>query len=293
MRASCRLAADILEMAGKLAVPGVRTEEIDAAVHAATVAAGAYPSPLNYGGFPKSVCTSINEVICHGIPDDSVLQEGDIVNIDVTVFLDGYHGDTSRTFLVGAVDAEAAQLVAATEQALEAGIAVCKPGAPFRLIGSAIHAVADRFAYGTCAGFCGHGVGRVFHSEPIILHCRNNELGSMAVGQTFTIEPMLTMTRNGVRERYWDDKWTAVTANGDWTAQFEHTLLITPGGCEVLTLTAEAAAARYGGVAGAGRAVLGAGGSPAVPLQAAPAPAKPAAAKHRRPAGGFKRDWNF
>jgi len=278
MRASCRLAADILEMAGRLVVPGVSTEEIDEAVHAATVAAGAYPSPLNYGRFPKSVCTSVNEVICHGIPDDTVLQEGDIVNVDVTVFLDGYHGDTSRTFLVGAVDAQAAQLVAATQAAMEAGIAVCRPGAPFRLIGAAIHAVADRFGYGTCAGFCGHGVGQVFHSEPTILHCRNNEPGTMVVGQTFTIEPMFTLTRAGVNERFWDDKWTAVASNGDWSAQFEHTLVITPGGCEVLTLTAEAAAAR-----------------PAATAAADKGAARPAAgAKQRRaPAPGVKKAWTF
>ena len=234
MRAAGRLAAEVLNYAGTLVAPGVTTEEIDIVVHEMIIKAGAYPSPLNYGGFPKSVCTSLNECICHGIPDSTVLQDGDIINIDVTVFLDGYHGDTSRTFLCGAVDAQVAALVEATRDALAAGIAVCRPGAPIRDIGAAIHALADKGGYGVCAGFVGHGVGREFHSGPTVVHCRNSEPGVMAVGQTFTIEPMLTL--GGTKERFWDDEWTAVTADGSWTAQFEHTLLIVPGGVEVLTM---------------------------------------------------------
>jgi methionyl aminopeptidase len=234
MRAAGKLAAEVLNHAGSLVRPGVTTEEIDAAVHAMIVAAGAYPSPLNYGGFPKSVCTSLNECICHGIPDSTVLQDGDIVNIDVTVFLDGHHGDTSRTFLVGTVDAEAQRLVDVTRQALAAAIRICRPGVPFKEIGATIHALADRHKVSTVPAFVGHGVGREFHSGPTVIHCRNNEPGVMAVGQTFTIEPMLTL--GNPRERFWADEWTAVTADGSWSAQFEHTLLIVPGGVEVLTM---------------------------------------------------------
>ena len=292
MRAAGRLAADILEMAGALVRPGVQTEEIDRAVHEATVAAGAYPSPLNYGAFPKSVCTSVNEVICHGIPDSTVLQEGDIVNIDVTVYLDGHHGDTSRTFLVGSVDPQASQLVDVTRQALEAGIAVCRPGAPFKAIGAAIHALADSHGLGCCPGFCGHGVGKAFHSGPTILHTRNSEPGVMAVGQTFTIEPMLTLTKAGVKERFWDDGWTAVTVDGSWSAQFEHTLLITADGVEVLTLTQAAATARA--AAGAAAPVEPAAAPAAAPARTQAAKPAPAVKQKRRPGGGGKeRAWTF
>ena len=234
MRAAGKLAAEVLNYAGTLVKPGITTEEIDAAVHAMIVAAGAYPSPLNYGGFPKSVCTSLNECICHGIPDSTVLQDGDIINIDVTVFLDGHHGDTSRTFLVGTVDAEAQLLVDVTRQALAAAICICRPGVPFKEIGATINAIADRHKLSTVPAFVGHGVGREFHSGPTIIHARNSQPGVMAVGQTFTIEPMLTLGNS--RERFWADEWTAVTVDGSWSAQFEHTLLIVPGGVEVLTM---------------------------------------------------------
>jgi methionyl aminopeptidase len=235
MRAAGKLAAEVLNFAGTLVAPGVTTDSIDRAVHAMIVGAGAYPSPLNYGGFPKSVCTSLNECICHGIPDSTVLQEGDIINIDVTVFLDGHHGDTSRTFLVGAVDAQAQALVAATRASLAAAIAICAPGVPFKSIGATIAAHAKQAGgYGIVPSFVGHGVGREFHSGPTIVHCANNEPGVMAVGQTFTIEPMLTI--GATKERFWDDEWTAVTHDGSWSAQFEHTLLIVPGGVEVLTM---------------------------------------------------------
>jgi methionyl aminopeptidase len=197
-----------------------------------------------------------------------VLQEGDIINIDVTVFLNGHHGDTSRTFLVGAVDAGAAALVEATQRALFGAIALCAPGVPFRSIGTFIQALADKEGYGVVPAFVGHGVGREFHSGPTIVHCRNSEPGVMAVGQTFTIEPMLTL--GGTKERFWEDEWTAVTVDGSWSAQFEHTLLIVPGGVEVLTLaegtpavaglpSEEARAAR----AAAAAAAAGAGASAA------------------------------
>lgn len=235
MRAASVLAKDVLEMAGKMLKPGITTNDIDEAVHKMIIEAGAYPSPLNYGGFPKSVCTSLNECICHGIPDTTVLKDGDIINVDVTVFLDGHHGDTSRTFFIGEVDPEAVSLVNHTKAALDAAIAVCGPGVPFNAIGKAIHDYADaqEQKLGVVRTFVGHGVGKVFHAGPAVLHYRNNERGNMQVGQTFTIEPMFTL--GSTRERYWPDNWTAVTADGSWTAQFEHTLLITDTGVDILT----------------------------------------------------------
>lgn len=291
MRAAGALAARVLSLAGRLVAPGVSTDDLDAAVHAAIVAAGAYPSPLNYGGFPKSVCTSINEVICHGIPDSTLLQEGDIVNVDVTVYLDGVHGDTSATFLVGAVDPEAVRLVEATRAALEAGIAVVRSGARYSAIGAAIQAVADAHGYGVADGFCGHGVGAAFHSGPTILHAANSEPGVMVAGETFTIEPMLCLTKRGAgRALIWDDKWTAVTRDGSWSAQFEHTLLVTPQGAEVLTRR-EGEGEAAGGGGGGGAAAVGAqqaGKAEAARPQAAAA--RGAAAK--RPKQGVKREWN-
>jgi len=234
MRAAGKLASEVLQHAGSMLKAGMTTNDIDLIVHEMTIAAGAYPSPLNYSGFPKSVCTSLNECICHGIPDTTVIQDGDILNIDVTVYLDGYHGDTSRTFLVGDVSAEAAALVAATKESLDRAIAVCKPGASFQEIGKAIHDLADEKKLGVVRSFVGHGVGKMFHSGPAVLHYRNNErYPAMQVGQTFTIEPMLTL--GSTRERYWKDNWTAVTTDGSWTAQFEHTLLITDTGVDILT----------------------------------------------------------
>lgn len=234
MRAAGRLAAQVRDYAGTLVKAGVTTDEIDKAVHKMIIDAGAYPSPLNYGGFPKSVCTSVNECICHGIPDSRPLQDGDIVNIDVTVYLDGYHGDTSRMFYVGNVSPKARQLCEVTKQALDAAIAQCSPGARFNTIGAAIQKVADQHKYGICKGFVGHGVGTTFHAYPHILHYKNNEPGLMLPGMTFTIEPMLT--EGNPREKMWNDGWTAVTADGGLSAQFEHTLLITDSGVEILTL---------------------------------------------------------
>lgn len=209
MRAAGQLAARIRDHAGTLVKPGVTTDEIDEVVHQMILDAGAYPSPLNYGKFPKSVCTSVNECVCHGIPDSRPLEDGDIVNIDVTVFLN------------------------VTEEALAAAIAICKPGVEFKQIGSVIHALADKHNYGVVKQFVGHGVGRIFHTGPTVIHCRNNQPGRMCVGQTFTIEPMLTA--GGADVELWDDDWTAVTADGCLSAQFEHTLLIVEDGVEVLT----------------------------------------------------------
>jgi len=233
MRAACSLAKDVLEMAGNMLKPGITTNEIDLAVHEMIIKAGAYPSPLNYGGFPKSVCTSLNECICHGIPDTTVLQDGDIINVDVTVFLDGHHGDTSRTFLVGDVKPHVRDLVQHTKVALDKAIAVCGPGVAYKEMGKAIHDYADQQKLGVVRAFVGHGVGKVFHAGPAVFHYRNKERGVMQVGQTFTIEPMLSL--GSTKEKYWSDNWTAVTSDGAWTAQFEHTLLITDTGVDILT----------------------------------------------------------
>ncbi|BDA42409.1 Methionine aminopeptidase 1D, mitochondrial [Coccomyxa sp. Obi] len=233
MRAAGRLAADVLEHAGTLVKAGVTTDEIDKAVHKMIIENGAYPSPLTYGNFPKSVCTSVNECVCHGIPDARPLVEGDIINIDVTVYLNGHHGDTSRMFYVGKVSEKARKLCEVTQFAMESAIAECGPGVPIRNIGKVIHAIADKHKYGVVKEFVGHGVGRVFHSAPHVMHCRNIEPGVMQPGQTFTIEPMLT--EGDTAWKMWKDQWTVVTKDGGWTAQFEHTILITPNGHEVLT----------------------------------------------------------
>jgi len=235
MRASGRLAAEVLEMACAMAKPGVTTESIDEAVHEMVLGAGAYPSPLNYGRFPKSVCTSVNECICHGIPDSRQLQDGDILNVDVTVFLDGHHGDTSRMVGIGQVSSEAQRLMDTTKASLEAAIAICGPGVPFNRIGGEIQSVADAAGFGVVRDFVGHGVGRVFHCAPTVVHYKNRDnQGKMQVGQTFTIEPMLT--EGSTRPRFWSDEWTAVTADGSLSAQYEHTLMITNDGVEILTL---------------------------------------------------------
>ncbi|KAF9677321.1 hypothetical protein SADUNF_Sadunf08G0095700 [Salix dunnii] len=214
MRAACELAARVLENAGKLVRPSVTTNEIDKAVHQMIIDAGAYPSPLGYGGFPKSVCTSVNECMCHGIPDSRQLQDGDIINIDVTVYLNGYHGDTSKTFLCGNVSDALKRLVKVTEECLERGIALCKDGASFKKIGKRISEHAEKYGYGVVERFVGHGVGTVFHSEPLILHNRNDRPGVMVEGETFTIEPILTI---GSTECItWPDNWTTLTADGNY-----------------------------------------------------------------------------
>ncbi|XP_074583188.1 methionine aminopeptidase 1B, chloroplastic-like [Curcuma longa] len=233
MMAACKLAARVLDYAGTMVRPSVTTNEIDKAVHKMIIDAGAYPSPLGYGGFPKSVCTSVNECMCHGIPDSRQLQDGDIINIDVTVYLNGYHGDTSKTFLCGNVNELTKRLVKVAEECLERAIYVCKDGANFKKIGKRISEHAEKYGYGVVERFVGHGVGTVFHSEPLILHHRNDKSGCMVEGETFTIEPILTM--GSTESVTWDDGWTTVTADGSRAAQFEHTILITRTGAEVLT----------------------------------------------------------
>lgn len=246
MRAACRTAAEVLNFAGSLVRPGVTTEEIDRVVHEACVSRWrVYPSPLNYMGFPKSLCTSVNEVVCHGIPDARPLRDGDIVNIDVSTYVGGYHGDTSRTFLVGdAVPPAARALVERTWQCMHEAIALCRPGVPFNAVGAHIQSRLDAWGYSGVASFAGHGIGRTFHTLPIIHHHRNAFPGVMKPGMTFTIEPMVCEGSSKVVR--WDDDWTIATEDGSLSAQCEHTVLITPLGHEILTLAPgapEAAAA--------------------------------------------------
>ncbi len=234
MRVAGRLAREVLDAAGRSVEPGMLTDEIDRIVHEETIKRGAYPSPLNYNKFPKSCCTSINEIICHGIPDDTVLVNGDIINIDVTVFYNGFHGDCSEMFLVGDVDERGRQLVKTTYDCLQSAIAICKPGVPIKRIGTPIEKLAKENGFSVVRNFCGHGIGRTFHTTPSVLHCENSEpAGIMEAGMTFTIEPMINEgTHKNVT---WPDDWTAATLDGKRSAQFEHTLLITEDGVEALT----------------------------------------------------------
>jgi methionyl aminopeptidase len=236
MRRACRAAAEVLEVVGTAVRPGMTTDALDAMAHEECIARGGYPSPLNYHGFPKSLCTSVNEVICHGIPDDRALVDGDIVNLDVTIFLDGVHGDTNATFLVGEVDEESHRLVTVTHECLLDGIAAVRPGRPISDIGAAIEARAHAAGYGVVRAFVGHGVGRQFHGLPHVPH-HHDPAATTTVqpGMTFTIEPMITL--GTWRHLMWDDGWTAVTADKRRTAQFEHTLLVHDTGAEILTLT--------------------------------------------------------
>lgn len=234
MKVSGRIAREILDIAGRAITPGVSTDEIDEIVHAETIKRGAYPSPLNYNKFPKSCCTSVNEVVCHGIPDSTVLCDGDIINVDVTVFHDGYHGDCSETFLVGNVDEKGKKLVRVTHECLELAIDICKPGLAVKHIGGVIEDHAKKNGFSVVRNFCGHGVSSVFHTTPNVMHYKNNEpLGVLEPGTTFTIEPMIN---EGIAKNItWPDEWTATTLDGKRSAQFEHTLLITETGVERLT----------------------------------------------------------
>ncbi len=238
MKRTGRLAADTLNYIGTLVQPGVTTEEIDAACHARAIEVGAYPSPLMYPGavdpFPKSLCTSVNEVICHGIPDDRPLRDGDIVNFDVTLFKEGVHGDTNATFFVGNVDEDSQRLTTVTRDATMRGIEAAIPGNPINEIGRAIQQYAEGAGFGVVRDFVGHGIGEQFHTDLQICHYYHPRLNDIIEpGMTFTIEPMIT--QGTYRARMWDDGWTAVTADGGRTAQFEHTILITDDGPEILT----------------------------------------------------------
>ena len=234
MRHAGAVAAEILRLAGEMVRPGITTEEIDIAVHEWTIERGAYPSPLNYNGYPKSVCTSANEVICHGIPDSRVLQDGDILNIDVTAYIGGVHGDTNATFFVGDVDPTSRDLVRVTEECMWHGIEAVQPGRPLSDIGRAIEGRAKKDKYGVVRAFIGHGIGEQFHTDVQVLHYYDPRATTvMRPGMTFTIEPMITL--GTWQHKMWDDDWTAVTADGKRTAQFEHTILVTDDGFDVLT----------------------------------------------------------
>jgi methionyl aminopeptidase len=235
MRIASRLAAQATVLAGEHCKPGVTTDEIDRVVHEFLCDHGAYPSTLGYKGFPKSCCTSLNEVICHGIPDTTVIEDGDIINVDVTAYIDGVHGDTDATFCVGEVSEEARLLVERTHEAMMRGIKAVAPGRPLNVVGRVIEVYAKRFGYGVVRDFTGHGIGESFHSGLHVPHYDNPELSTVIeVGMTFTIEPMITL--GTYRYQMWDDGWTVVTQDRRWTAQFEHTIVVTEDGAEILTL---------------------------------------------------------
>jgi methionyl aminopeptidase len=235
MRVAGKLAAQALEEVGRHVRPGVTTDYLDTVGHEFLIAHGAYPSTLGYRGYPKSLCTSLNEVICHGIPDDTVIRDGDIVNIDITAFIGGVHGDTNATFLAGQVDEESRLLVARTKEAMMRGIRAPAPGRPLSAVGRVIESYAKRFGYGVVRDFTGHGIGTTFHSGLVVPHYDDaSNTVTMEVGMTFTIEPMLTL--GVVSYDVWSDGWTAVTKDHKRTAQFEHTLLVTEDGSEILTL---------------------------------------------------------
>jgi methionyl aminopeptidase len=236
IRHSGKIAAQAIELVGQNAKPGITTDELDKIAHNFLIENGAYPSTLGYRGYPKSLCSSLNEVICHGIPDDTVLEDGDILNIDITAYIDGFHGDSNQTFLVGEVKPEVADLVERTREALARGIAVVAPGRSVNLIGRAIESFAKRFNYGVVRDFTGHGIGEAFHSGLIIPHYDSAPMYSdeMQVGMVFTIEPMLTLGTH--QWDMWADGWTVVTKDKSITAQFEHTLVVTENGADILTL---------------------------------------------------------
>jgi len=235
MRVAGRLAAQALQEVGRHVHPGTTTDELDRIGHEFLCDHGAYPSTLGYRGYPKSLCSSVNEVICHGIPDDRPIEDGDIVNIDITAYLDGVHGDTNATFLAGDVDEESRLLVERTEEALRRAIKAVRPGRQVNVIGRVIESYAKRFGYGVVRDFTGHGISTHFHTGLVIPHYDESYYDTVIqTGMTFTIEPMLTL---GTHEHdMWEDGWTAVTKDGRRTAQFEHTLLVTDDGAEILTL---------------------------------------------------------
>ena len=236
IRVAGRIAAQALQVVGEAVRPGVTTDELDRIGHEFIISHNAYPSCLGYMGFPKSLCTSINEVICHGIPDDRPLEDGDIVNVDIPAYYDGVHGDTCAMFEVGNVDEESHLLIERTRNAMMRGIKAVRPGREINVIGRVIESYAHRFDYGVVRDFTGHGVGEAFHSGLIVPHYdaapAHNEV--MEEGMVFTIEPMLNL--GGIEWEQWDDDWTVVTKDRGRSAQFEHTIVVTEDGAEILTL---------------------------------------------------------
>ena len=234
MRIAGRIAADALIEVGRRVAPGVTTDELDRVGHEYLIAQGAYPSTLGYKNFPKSLCTSVNEVICHGIPDDRPLNDGDVVKVDITAYIGGVHGDTCATFYAGDVADDVKNLGERTREAMVRGINAVRPGRPISVIGRVIESYAKRFGYGVVRDYTGHGVGPSFHTRPTILHYdepRSTTL--LEPGMTFTIEPMLTL--GGYDWFMWDDEWTVLTKDGSWAAQWEHTIVVTDDGAEILT----------------------------------------------------------
>jgi methionyl aminopeptidase len=236
MRVAGRLTADVLDMIGAHVQPGITTDELDRICHDYIVnTQQAIPAPLNYRGFPKSICTSVNNVVCHGIPADKTLKKGDIINIDVTVIKDEFHGDSSRMFAVGEATVKAERLCRITREAMLAGIELVRPGARLGDIGCAIQSIAHDNRYSVVREYCGHGIGRVFHEDPQVLHYDTGQPGpELLEGMTFTIEPMLNAGRREVKLD--KDGWTVRTKDRDLSAQWEHTILVTRNGHEVLTL---------------------------------------------------------
>ncbi len=234
MRVAGRIAADAIVEVGRHVAPGITTDELDAIGHQFMIDHGAYPSTLGYKGFPKSLCTSVNEVICHGIPDARPLEDGDIVKIDITAFKDGVHGDNCATFYAGEPAPEVRELGERTKEAMMRAIKAVRPGRPISVIGRVIESYAKRFGYGVVRDFTGHGVGPSFHTDPTILHYdQASSTLLMAPGMTFTIEPMITL--GGIAWDKWADGWTIVTRDRSWVAQWENTLVVTDEGAEILT----------------------------------------------------------
>jgi methionyl aminopeptidase len=235
MRVAGRLAARAMAEAGKAVAPGVTTDALDGIVHEYLCDHGAYPSTLGYRGFPKSCCTSLNEVICHGIPDSTVIQDGDIVKIDVTAYLDGVHGDNCATYVAGDVAPEVRQLVERTQEALNRAIRAVAPGRQLNVIGRVIESYGKRFGYGVVRDYTGHGIARTFHSGLVVLHYDDPSVSTvLEPGMTFTIEPMITL--GGIAWELWADDWTVTTKDRSWCAQFEQTMVVTDSGVEVLTV---------------------------------------------------------
>jgi len=234
MRRSGKLAAEVLLMIAPYIKPGVTTNELNDRCHDFIIDHGAIPAPLNYRGFPKSICTSVNDEICHGIPSERKLRNGDVVNLDITTIVDGFHGDTNQSFFVGSPRKQAKKLVDATREALQKAIAIVRPGARLGDIGATIQQYVEPKGYSVVREFCGHGIGRNFHEDPQVLHFGNFGQGmELKKGMTFTIEPMINFGKPDLR--ILEDNWTAVTQDGNLSAQYEHTILVTDDGHEVLT----------------------------------------------------------
>lgn len=235
MREASRIAANALEAAGAAVAPGVTTDEIDRIAHEYMLDHGAYPSTLGYRGYTKSCCVSLNEIVCHGIPDTTVIKDGDICNIDVTAYKDGVHGDTNATFLAGDVAEENRLLVERTREATMRGIRAAKPGRQINVIGRVIESYAKRFGYNVVTDFTGHGVGTTFHNGLVVLHYDSEAYTDVIEpGMTLTVEPMINI--GGLEYDIWDDGWTVQNRDGEYTAQFEHTIVITEDGNEILTI---------------------------------------------------------